>query len=139
MVNIDPLTRLKVQIVANPQDHDQGTWGMRDAECGTVACAAGWTVLLNRPDVVNAFLGVPLNQGYELSLQEALRRIDPDAYVPQVARDILGLTVDQAHVLFYMAVTRAGVIALIDQLISTEGAVTPDEMSTTLYETEGAE
>ncbi len=37
-------------VLANPEQHFQGTWTNRDDEpvdCGTTACLAGWAVILN--------------------------------------------------------------------------------------------
>jgi hypothetical protein len=42
-----PLFRTVLKhVMRNPRLHDQGVWLMRDPECGTVGCIAGWAVEL---------------------------------------------------------------------------------------------
>jgi hypothetical protein len=46
-VNVPRLEQVMRFITAYPQLHDQETWLTTDTPCGTVACLAGWTCLLN--------------------------------------------------------------------------------------------
>lgn len=45
MANIAKLEELQGVLEANPKRHDQNWWAWK-TECGTVMCAAGWTVEL---------------------------------------------------------------------------------------------
>jgi len=53
MINVPLMRKVLEYIEANPEEHDQATWGhkrdgdpLRGEWCGTVACMAGHTVLL---------------------------------------------------------------------------------------------
>lgn len=45
-INIPLLTKVMTHIRRNPEQHDQGFWGVQQPHCGTVHCLAGWTAAL---------------------------------------------------------------------------------------------
>jgi hypothetical protein len=46
-VNFERLEQVMRFVTDNPDLHDQGMWITTDTPCGTTACLAGWTCLLN--------------------------------------------------------------------------------------------
>lgn len=46
-MNLERLEQVMRFITDNPDLHDQGMWITIDTPCGTTACLAGWTCLLN--------------------------------------------------------------------------------------------
>jgi hypothetical protein len=46
-VNLERLEQVMRFVTDNPDLHDQGMWITTDTPCGTTACLAGWTCLLN--------------------------------------------------------------------------------------------
>lgn len=110
--NVRLAWRMVDAIKADPEHHDQNVWIRHDSdgdggqwggtdeffdlqkfrtECGTVACAAGWTVLL---------------AGYSLNTRHEIR--DPDgkptsAGIEGLACDLLGLDYTASRQLFHHA------------------------------------
>lgn len=88
-------------IEAHPESHDQNWWVMGPDggehtaaqvlnECGTTACAAGWTVLL---------AGGVTDGGQYVRMPG-----DPwSRFIGLVATELLGLDLDEAHKLFHVA------------------------------------
>lgn len=93
-LNVELLTKLRDKILANPESYNQYVWGKPSdkAPCGTVACIAGWTFLLEggtREDLFR-FRDEVFKYGYVIDA--------PD--VVDIAREKLGLSVDEGAALF---------------------------------------
>lgn len=120
-VNADRLHAVLDHIKAHPEQHLQETWGRR-TECGTVACFAGWTVLLFKPGIAERFAAAPMREPIlfieTLTPYAALAEITD---VSSTARDLLGLTVDQASTLFHAENTAGQLEKMINLLVSTGG------------------
>jgi hypothetical protein len=133
--NIAAARRLRAKLNDAPEQHDQGVWGRLDtaagdSECGTTACAAGWTVLLERPDIADAFyIAVPTCDcgdcvdATTVRLENVVARMSPGYGVGGLAVSILGIShiEDAADLLFYNADDTFAVITLLDHLIATGG------------------
>lgn len=85
--NIALLNRVMDYIEGHPERHNQLAWIGED--CGTVACFAGWTVLLH-----HGVTSYPQAQRYN------------DEHLPDEATLLLGLTEGQAAWMFDAARTR---------------------------------
>jgi hypothetical protein len=89
-------------IEAHPEMHAQEIWGATSS-CGTTACFAGWTALLN---------------GYHLDARDNFRR-DTDGQVvspADVAQRILGLSYEQAGYMFWGTRSRSQLRRFIESL-----------------------
>jgi hypothetical protein len=125
MVNLPEINRVLAHCEAHPKRHDQGMWLyipesgwtedeetlITDWQCHTTACLAGWTAILNgwKPEHIDSVL----------VCNPATGEIDS---VPTVARKILGLTVEQAQVLFTRTTTVADIRACVDRFLAEESA-----------------
>lgn len=120
-LNIPRLTELRTFLAEHPEQHNQGIWGEKDAECGTVACAAGWTVLLFDPSVRAEFD----RKKNWWSLTSVVREVRGEEWpgVPYVARELLGLPWSASNALFYEADTRECALEILDALIASGGNV----------------
>jgi len=87
MANQELAKKVLDHILAHPEEHDQSTWGIK-AECGTVACIAGWTCIL-------------------AGQEEWQRFVDEDAWglpnfsTPRLAGQLLGISEDDRPELFF--------------------------------------
>jgi hypothetical protein len=87
--NTELLERVMQHITDHPEQHNQHIWAN---ECGTSGCFAGWSALLSGWNV--------LRRGFALDVFVA-REDDPrEVHVQQLAIELLGLTSDEADVLF---------------------------------------
>lgn len=120
-VNADRLRAVLDHIKAHPEQHLQETWGRR-TECGTVACFAGWTVLLFKPGIAERFAAAPMRESILfpelLSPRADLNEITD---VSSTARNLLGLNIDQASTLFHAENTAGQLETMIELLVSTGG------------------
>ena len=130
-MNIRLLKRVRDYILAEPRRVNMAVWGdIRSGNvapaCGTVACIAGWTkVLVKRPNLAKL-------------IQDAGKLDDFFDDADKVAKEKLGLSLNQAQQLFYvhhwpspfetrynrsrLSKQRARVVAdRIDYFIATEG------------------
>ncbi len=78
-------------IAADPEKHKQSDWGTKTA-CGTTMCVAGWTTWLTGE--------AGFRQSY-LPEEQFLNVIDTDSFVEERAKELLGLSDDDAERLFY--------------------------------------
>lgn len=110
-MNIELLQRVKQHILAEPRRLNMGTWvstvgktvpafagvyGRDEADlppCGTVACVAGWAVLLSR------FNGKP--EEYAAFMRER-NTLFPDSLTSSIGQEELGLSPSQMETLFYV-------------------------------------
>lgn len=110
-MNIELLQRVKQHILAEPRRLNMGTWvstvgktvpafagvyGRDEADlppCGTVACVAGWAVLLSR------FNGKP--EEYAAFMRER-NTLFPDGLTSSIGQEELGLSPSQMETLFYV-------------------------------------
>lgn len=100
--NTDLMLRIREQITSEPKTHDQSAWAAR-TECGTTYCIAGWAVVLSGQELDwdGADLATPFTAD--------------DRYIPQVARELLGLDPWSADRLFFCDSGTA--LHRLDQLI----------------------
>lgn len=80
--------RVLDHILTHPQQHSQDVY-YAEGECGTVACFAGWTVLLS---------GYTLDDGYD-GYDPTGKPVE-DLDIHDTAAELLGLTKDEAIHLF---------------------------------------
>lgn len=90
MFDIERAVEVLAHIEMHPEQHDQSIWIYESHEgaCGTTACFAGWTVLLAEVKV-------------QFSLTYGGYLCANGKTVHEVARDLLGLSSEQAYNLFY--------------------------------------
>ena len=93
--NVSLMTKVRNQITANPESHDQDYYE-NDTECGTTRCIAGWTVFFARGTGRTVYAG--------------------GGSIFGEARDLLGLTDYEADTLFY-EFGDAEAIARLDKFI----------------------
>jgi hypothetical protein len=78
---MDPVLGRKVldHVTAHREQFDMSEWGYNDPECGTKACLAGWTLLLN---------------GYTIDGNDDFRDSAGELayHLPEVAHELLKLT-----------------------------------------------
>ena len=107
MLNTELFRRINEVISARPEEHDQSAWEVRSPECGTARCVAGWAIFLTTganlyvrpdPDVLDDGETILSPQVHELADELGVL-----PSVPAVARELLGLTRDEAASLFYSA------------------------------------
>jgi hypothetical protein len=123
-VNVYRLEQVMRFITAYPQLHDQETWLRVNTPCGTVACLAGWTCLLNGYEPVAADWDAPPRDDGSRELGMVGRTNDPDSSsgVHATARDILGLSDMDAALLFAGSQTLDSLWRRVE--ILTDGQVT---------------
>lgn len=107
-----------------PQLHVQGTWLTVDTPCGTVACLAGWTCLLNGYQPVAVDWDAPPRDDGSRELGRVGRTNDPDfsSGVYETAMDILDLSDMDAALLFAASQTLDSLWRRVE--ILTDGQVT---------------
>lgn len=107
MTNWKRVNAVVSHLRAHPEEHDQGTFGLKTA-CGTTACMAGRTCLLYAPEKVfwwqSAF-------GVRAGSADLHTRGDrPEDGDPSVlARELLGLTEADAAALFFVCGSLGGI------------------------------
>jgi hypothetical protein len=94
-INTELLIKVYQHIQRNPDKYDQGVWAAM-AECGTVACFAGWTVLLNGDQPFWAW-GVPDSNGKRWASANVM---SDGTFIFDYAETLLGLSTLQTHALF---------------------------------------
>lgn len=128
-MNIELMTKVRDHVVAHPEQHNQGMWAEK-TECGTTACAAGWTLLLGNPEVAREYAAEEV-----FTFAGVVRRFLGFASVVSAAGSLLGIDRNQAHKLFYAA-THEGAIAVMNKLIETDGQADRRELEAILDEIE---
>lgn len=128
-MNIELMTKVRDHVVAHPEQHDQSMWAVK-TECGTTACAAGWTLLLGNPEVAREYADEEV-----FTFAGVVRRLYGRSVVG-AAVDLLGIDMSQADMLFVQAVTREGAVAVMNELIETDGQVDWRELEVILNEIE---
>lgn len=131
-LNVEKLVELRDQLVLHPEQHDQNTWvnthgetitpdEQPDMSCGTTACAAGWTVLLNGErfaDYGTVLADTSNPSAYRQHVYRdgafTLRLV---VSVPERAQQILGLNDQQAEQLFYLERDKVKTVKHLDELI----------------------
>ncbi|MEU9837017.1 hypothetical protein AB0D67_36235 [Streptosporangium sp. NPDC048047] len=116
-LNVAALERVYAHIVANPEEWNQRYW-----HCGTSMCFAGHTVAMYGTANWSApgdpgcdtFVALSTDDEDDLFIDEGERVI----YVADRARHILGITEDEAAVLFHQNNTLADIRRIIDDLIA---------------------
>lgn len=105
--NVPLAARVLWHLIRHPETHDQNVWvkslhGYASSldQCGTVACAGGWTLLL---------------AGYrEIDDMDIQCIVDPDGNriedsLASIAQHLLGLSMDEGHFLFFAATNEMAV------------------------------
>lgn len=103
--------RVSAHIHAHPDQHRQGDW-YQETDCGTAACIAGWTAVLDGAELAKNFY----DDGFvEASAVEGVRTGGTTS-IATYARVALGLTPDEAKELFFSRERRA--LSYLDGLIA---------------------
>lgn len=85
------MKKIRDWITEHPESYNQDLWGSQ-TECGTKHCIAGWACVLS---------GVQLSWYYAYDDDVSYTFMTKDgAHISTVARDLLGLSSDQAEKLF---------------------------------------
>lgn len=104
-------------LIHHPELHNQNHFGVRNDDCGTTACVAGWTVLLAAPQ------GVTVEWVRRHSLPELVMSsvnipwLEQRFPVDEAAGLLLGLDYDEGYELFYEYSTEAEARAYLRQLL----------------------
>lgn len=115
-------------VTEHPEQHDQSTWLAVDTPCGTVACLAGWTCLLNGYVAVSAYSDAPRLGGFERTRVKLAG--DPDSSwvgVAEAAAMLLDIDSGTAHGLFYGPWDLDSLWETVEEM--TEGRVTRDRVA----------
>lgn len=125
--NIFALNAVRSLIKASPEKHDQGDWASIDVEqievpdgatvrlsCGTTACVAGWAATLAGAKFL--FSSDSIDEGaYHASEVETVDgRVQT---VSEHAQKVLGLSYDEASILFDGDLERGEVLDLLKRLV----------------------
>lgn len=111
-LNRTAITQLADHLETHPNSHDQAVFAERNS-CGTVHCAAGWTVVL---------AGWPLFWVKAAASTEVANKTYNDGRflpVDLAAQQILGLTDEQANSIFYDFGPRCQIVAKLRDLIGS--------------------
>lgn len=105
MPNMELFKQINEVISARPEEHDQSTFESEQS-CGTTRCVAGWAISLTTGTPVFGDTYPTTLHPEVAALEERLgvqRGKDEDDVdmVPLIAQELLGLTDQQAHQLFY--------------------------------------
>lgn len=105
--NFERIDEVMQFIEDHPEQHDQDSWGVKNA-CGTTMCFAGWAVQMYNPEMLFWY-----DQEYS-----SLADVKPNSMLSFMgqARSVLGLRADQASALFYSASTIEHLKSLVKQL-----------------------
>ncbi len=103
--------RVRDHIKANPGQHKQQYY-YRKSLCGTTACVAGWTAVLNDADLITTrgVLGI--------AAADVRTKSGDTEDIWDYARDQLGLDTGEAPELFSLATSEADALAYLEQLIA---------------------
>ena len=102
--------RVSAHVRAHPEQHAQGDW-YQENNCGTTACVAGWTAILDGAELSKDF--------YDNGFVEANRVRNANGtsrLIANYAQEALGLTRDEAKNLFYSRERAA--LTYLDRLIA---------------------
>ncbi|WKR36126.1 hypothetical protein [Mycobacterium phage Azrael100] len=130
----------------HPDAHDQAIWGRVSVDlhpnrineylgeyrkamhtapltCGTAACSAGWTVLLNgaKPHDLDTIFEFDTNFRAQRVTSLLLRTVEYDGklyYVPDLAAEMLGLEENVTYYLFSSMLKRDAVLTALEMLIA---------------------
>jgi hypothetical protein len=111
MSNINLLQRTLAHIEANPDTWDQETWATRTA-CGTAHCFAGHAVMLAHPNAAPVFDGA-FTTSFVTIPDHPVRAI---WWIPDLARDLLGLGRTTGDILFNATNTLEELRAMVADL-----------------------
>lgn len=129
-MNIELMTKVRDHVVAHPEQHDQEIWAKK-TECGTIACSAGWTLLLGNPEVARQYADEEA-----FTFTGVVRRFYSSLSVADAAAGLLDIDAYQADMLFIQALTREGAVAVMNKLIETNGQVSWIKLEAILDEIE---
>jgi hypothetical protein len=112
MPDFAKIDRVMDFIDKNPDRHYQGVWGLKN-QCGTTACFAGWTVLMNGGSIQSA----------NIFLDKDGKPIDS---VGRYAAEILGLNDRDLDTMFLRALDRDDLHDHIEYMKERDGYVKPE-------------
>jgi hypothetical protein len=98
------LEKTMQHIVDNPDNHNQTVW-LTTFDCDTVACLAGWACVLHKPD---------------FDWFNNLNSLNVRREIPEKARLYLGLSDDEAMVLFFSGNTIDDLQRYVKMLLNGE-------------------
>lgn len=114
--NTELLERVMQHITDHPEQHNQSMWVN---ECGTAACFAGWATLLSGWYVQRV---APSKVVY-VAHQDDLR----DFLVNDLAVELLGITNDEADVLFGYGNSREMLQLMVKDLVNGDALREPED------------
>jgi hypothetical protein len=112
-VNRELLERTMQYIEDHPEEHYQGMWFMK-TECGTTACFAGWACLLSglTPDFTQ--------RPYNFTDRSSYYVKDDERWVKPIATELLGVSEDDAEILFHSANSLDELKLMVKDLLNGE-------------------
>jgi len=90
-LNTALFTKVRDQIVPNPESHEQADFEAEYAECGVTRCVAGWAILIDAQEKGESITSFRDSLRYQASGRA------PSGY----AQELLGLTEIEADYLFF--------------------------------------
>lgn len=100
-MNTELFRKIYTQIASEPESFDMGDWEREgDPECGTTRCVAGWAIAFELDIDRKGFI-------YSKDLSELGKRFEVNPSYFKVGAALLGLTHEEAYMLFYASEERA--------------------------------
>jgi len=90
-LNTALFTKVRDQIVPNPESHEQADFEDQYAECGVTRCVAGWAILIDAQEKGEGITSFRYSAEYRMS------GLAPSLF----ARELLGLTCEESARLFF--------------------------------------
>ncbi len=108
-VNRDLLERVMTKIKDDPDHHCQGSWALKTSWCGTVACFAGWAVMLEGWQPI-----FDLNSLVAVDAEKDGQTED----ICDLAQDLLGIADGDVTILFNGNNSREGLELMVKDLLN---------------------
>lgn len=123
MPNAELFAKIRDVIKASPEGHEQSTFES-ETSCGTTRCVAGWAIYLETGVPVfmsdSSIVLSPEARALELRLGLVRGDFENDVdMVHAIARELLGLSEQQAHQLFYRF-SNQGALELVERYAEGE-------------------
>jgi hypothetical protein len=114
-------------ITQHPEGFVPTIWGLTNPHVGTLADFGGWAVLLDDPadPARRPPYGEPDGRG---GWVVADHWMVGGTWMPAYAQQLLGITFEQRQVLFHHKITVAGLQAVVDGLVFSDGESDPAEL-----------
>ncbi len=111
---LDLARRVRAHIRSHPEQHDQSVFYLK-SHCGTAACIAGWTAVLNGADLDTRYIS--RSDGLKAT-KVRMPSTDRFILIDDYAGGVLGLTDEESRDLFSGDTTEAEALAVLDALIA---------------------